>query len=66
MDNHNCRACAHCYMEPDDMNFICGHPDAGTFGIYIRHATNEKGHCGPSRTKFQQHPLRLPSGDIKP
>lgn len=62
----NCRACAHCYMEPDDLNFICGHPDAGSFGTYTHRATAQDGHCGPDHSKFAQHPLRTAEGDLKP
>lgn len=61
----NCQACSHCFMEPDDMNFVCGHPDAGSAGIYLRHAVAPDGHCGPDRTKFEQHPLRNPDGTLK-
>lgn len=60
-----CDACAHCYMEPDDMNFVCGHPDAGTFGLYTRVAAGPGGHCGPERPKFKQHPLRKSDGSLK-
>jgi len=52
-------------MEPDDMNFICGHKDAGTFGIYIHHAIKDDGHCGAHRSKFAQHPLRNADGTLK-
>lgn len=61
----NCQACAHCFMEPDDMNFTCGHPDAGAFGIYVHRATSADGHCGPERPKFEQHPRRNTDGTIK-
>lgn len=71
-----CLACASCFMEPDDMNFTCGHKDAGPYGIYIHHATAPEserkegaapgfGHCGPARSKFKQHPDRHPNGNIK-
>lgn len=60
-----CKACRHCFMEPDS-DFCCGHPDAGSFGILIRHAIAEDGHCGPLRPKFEQHPLRTPEGDLLP
>ncbi len=52
-------------MEPSDMNFTCGHPDAGAFGIYTHRATAEGGHCGPERSKFKQHPLRNADGTLK-
>lgn len=61
----NCQACAFCYMEPGDMNFVCGHKDAGIMGLYIHHAVKEGGHCGPNRPKFKQHPLRNPNGTLK-
>lgn len=52
-------------MEPDD-DFCCGHADAGPVGTYVRVAAAEGGHCGPTRPKFQQHPLRQENGDLKP
>lgn len=60
----SCKACRHCFMEPDD-DFCCGHPDAGVFGTYVRRAAAEGGHCGPTLPKFEQHPLRTPEGDQK-
>jgi len=60
-----CQACAHCFMEPSDMNFTCGHNDAGTFGVYVHRATAADGHCGPELSKFEQHPLRNPDGTLK-
>lgn len=73
-----CTACASCYMEPDDMNFICGHKDAGPYGIYTHQAVASEaekvkaqsehpgyGHCGPDRPKFVQHPLRKLDGSLK-
>jgi hypothetical protein len=59
----NCKACRFCYMEPDDMNFICGHKDAGVFGLYIHRAVD--GHCGQELTKFEQHPLRDEEGNLR-
>lgn len=56
-----CEKCAHCYMDMD-MDFICGHPDAGAFGKFLRVATAKDGHCGPERPKFKQHPKRVGSG----
>lgn len=58
----NCRACASCYL--DEMDFVCGHPDAGVFGKFVRVAAGEGGHCGPLLPKFEQHPLRKPNGDL--
>jgi len=63
MSEKNCQACRHCYLEPDDMNFICGHPDSGTFGKYVNRGPVP--HCGPERTKFEQHPLRNSDGTLK-
>jgi hypothetical protein len=51
-------------MEPDD-DLTCGHPDARSFGTYVKHAVKEDGHCGPTRPKFEQHPLRNPDGSLK-
>lgn len=56
----NCHACGFAYMEPDS-DLICGHPDAGTFGLSIRQEPLP--HCG--WTKFTQHPLRNPDGTLK-
>lgn len=61
----NCQACAHCYMEPDDLNFVCGHPDSGTMGLYVHRAAARDGHCGVTREKFKQHPLRNSDGTLK-
>jgi len=61
-----CKACSHCYMEPSDDQFICGHPDAGTFGTYVHHAVAKDGHCGPELPKFKQHPHRTPDGLLRP
>ena len=47
------------------MNFICGHRDAGTFGVYTYRAVAPEGHCGPSLSKFKQHPMRNPDGTLK-
>lgn len=60
----NCHACRYSYMEPDD-DLTCGHADAGTFGLYTRRAAAQGGHCGPSRPKFEQHPLRNVDGTLK-
>lgn len=59
----NCKACASCYL--DDIDFICGHKDAGLFGKKITAASSDEGHCGPTRKKFVQHPLRTPEGGFK-
>lgn len=58
----NCQACASCYL--DQMDFVCGHPDAGVFGKLVRVAVSPEGHCGPDRPKFKQHPLRKPDGSL--
>jgi hypothetical protein len=60
----NCRACASCYL--DDMDFICGHKDAGSFGKKVNVAASPEGHCGPELKKFVQHPLRTPEGGFPP
>lgn len=63
----NCRACAHSYMEPDD-DLTCGHPDSGPMGLYVGNGhgpDSAGGHCGATRAKFSQHPLRNPDGNIK-
>lgn len=57
----NCRACAHCFCEPDD-DFTCGHKDSGPMGLYV--ARGPVAHCG-DYTKFEQHPLRNPDGSLK-
>lgn len=57
----NCRACGFSYMEPDS-GLICGHPDAGFFGVTIR--TEPAAHC-PDFVKFQQHPKRQANGDLR-
>lgn len=38
-------------MEPDD-DFTCGHPQAGLFGLYVKHARKLDGICGPEATLF--------------
>lgn len=62
-DPIDCRACAHCFMEPDD-DFCCGHADAGQMGTYTRHTRQPGGLCGPEATFFTQHPARKPNGDL--
>jgi len=64
MSDKNCRACRHSYMGPGDDEIVCGHPDAGMMGKYIRHASATDGHCGPLRPKFERHPLRHPDGSL--
>lgn len=59
----NCKACASCYL--DDMDFICGHKDAGLWGKKVDVAAGPEGHCGPTRLKFVQHPRRSPDGALK-
>lgn len=58
----NCHACTHSYMEPDAPTLICGHKDAGVFGLFIR--SEPLGHC-PDYSKFEQHPGRNPDGTLK-
>lgn len=60
----NCRACRHSYVDPSAEYLVCGHPDAGFFGIYAHHASAQDGHCGPDLPKFEQHPLRTPDGRL--
>jgi hypothetical protein len=62
-ENRNCRSCAHSGMEPDDLNLTCFHPDAGTFGQYIR--SEPLPHCG-SFVKWKPHPRRTPEGGLCP
>lgn len=67
MSAKTCLACAHCGTEPDDPRFICGHKDAGEFGLYLRGLTvvQPAKHCGEERSKFEQHPLRNEDGSLK-
>lgn len=58
----SCRACSHSGMGPDDDYPYCGHPDTGFWGVSLR--TEPAAHC-PNHSKFEQHPLRLPSGHLK-
>lgn len=78
----NCHACANSYMEPSGTpDLICGHPDAGAFGITLR-SKSEIGrsndgktylvtvvtpaqHCGDF-AKFEQHPQRQQNGSLNP
>jgi hypothetical protein len=49
-------------------NIVCGHEDSGIFGIYLHSAKapyREGEHCGPNRSKFEQHPMRQENGDLK-
>lgn len=57
-----CKACSFCGSEPDEPFLICGHPDAGTFGSYLRKEPLD--HC-PDFSKFEQHPLRNEDGSLK-
>lgn len=57
-----CYACTHSYMEPDS-GLICGHKDAGWFGLTIYKEPLD--HC-PNFCKFEQHPLRNSDGSLKP
>lgn len=60
-----CRACRHSYQEPDS-GLVCGHPDAGPFGLLVRDdARPNLRHCY-SHERFEQHPLRTPTGGFKP
>jgi hypothetical protein len=59
-----CKACAHCFMEPDD-DLCCGHSSAGAFGTYVRHMRKEGATCGPDGGLFEQHPLRNSDGTLK-
>ncbi len=59
----SCQGCGSCYL--DQMDFICGHKDAGTFGKLVRVASTEGGHCGPSLPKWTPHPLRNENGSFK-
>lgn len=67
----NCWACKHSGIEPDDQRLICGHPDGGPFGKWAETigtsmgASDVGGHCGPERSKFEQHPHRNPNGTLK-
>lgn len=75
MSEKNCHACAHSYMGPSDDELVCGHKDSGLLGVWARVASDgrlrsgqidlKQAHCGPSRTKFEQHPLRNPNGSLK-
>ena len=58
----SCHACAFSAMGPDDEYLVCGHPDAGSGGSYIR--KEPLAHC-PGYSKFEQHPLRNPDGSLK-
>ena len=62
MAEKNCYACSYSYMEPDSP-LICGHKDSGTFGLHVPRRPAD--HCGPDRTKFEQHPKRNPNGSLK-
>jgi len=58
----NCHACANSGMEPDADYLICGHPDAGPVGKFIKKEPLD--HC-PNFSKFEQHPGRNPDGTLK-
>lgn len=49
-------------MEPDATTLICGHPDAGLFGLFIKREPLP--HCA-GFVKFKQHPRRNPDGTLK-
>lgn len=57
-----CMACAYCGMGPGDDYPVCGHPDAGVIGTYIK--KEPLAHC-PNFSKFEQHPGRNPDGTLK-
>lgn len=59
-----CRACAHSYMEPDS-DLICGHKEAGFFGLTIHMKPPQLAHC-KNYEKFEQHLRRNPDGSLKP
>ena len=61
----NCAACKYSFMELGN-ELVCGHPDAGMMGKFVRVAIAADGHCGPERPKFEQHPLRKPDGSLRP
>lgn len=66
MADKDCKGCAYCSLEPDDMNFVCNHPDNGPsrpFGIYLH--LGIPGHCGTELKNFKQHPGRTPEGGLK-
>lgn len=63
--NKDCRACANCYLDMSDINFICDHIDSEVFGKLTRIASSENGHCGIDKTKFEQHPNRQENRDLK-
>lgn len=62
-EEKTCSACAYSFMEPDGP-LCCGHKDSGPFGLSLRRGPPQ--HCGPDRARFEQHPLRSPSGELKP
>ena len=66
----DCRACAYCGIEPDDMNFHCSHPATGNiFGLYVDRMRKPGAPCGPDATlfvQFVQHPRRNPDGGLAP
>lgn len=57
-----CMACSYCGMGPDDPYPVCGHPDAGQMGLFIK--SEPLPHC-PDFSKFKQHPGRNPNGTLK-
>lgn len=57
----NCHACAHSGMGPEDPYLVCGHPDAGVMGTFIKKEPLD--HC-PNFSKFEQHPHRNPDGTL--
>ena len=62
----DCRACAYCGIEPDDMNFHCAHPATGSiFGRYIDKMRAVGAACGPDATLFVQPSHRNSDGSLK-
>lgn len=64
-DFTNCFACKFSGMEPDDERLICGHPDSGDFGKYLKGLSDPAplDHC--KGEKFEQHPQRNRDGSLK-
>lgn len=57
----NCHACSYAGMGPNDPYLVCGHPDAGVMGTFIKKEPLD--HC-PDFSKFEQHPGRNPDGTL--
>jgi len=63
MKRSKCWACAHSYMEPASPYLVCGHPDSGIMGLFIK-SNKSVNHCS-NFSKFEQHPLRNSDGSLK-